>query len=63
MGAGWQIFKTISASHFTDKETEDAVAHGEAVSFWGGRPLNRYQWAARRLRGSESGWRPREESK
>lgn len=43
---------------FTDKETSDAVAHGEATSFWGGRPLNRYQWAARKPSASESGWRP-----
>lgn len=45
MGAGWQVFRTIVSAPFQDDETMSALARGEAVSMWTGKPKGRKQWS------------------
>lgn len=56
MGAGWQVFRTIASAPFQDDETMTALARGERVGFWSGKPLGRSNWSARPLFRSKARW-------
>lgn len=65
MGVGWQMSRTIASAPFQDDETMSAIARGEKVGMWTGKPTGRASWGARAFWGgnSRTRWENREESK
>lgn len=59
MGAGWQVFRTIASAPFQDDETMDALARGEHVGMWTGKPSGRSTWGSRGLFGRRPRWEQR----